>query len=251
MLKKRDKIRVKAFTLVEILVVLAIIIVLAGLITPAINVARTKARILEANTEANSLKIAIEQFKADNNDLLPVLNSGQDTILYCGNTTQDETSPDPITIGGVDITGIGFQGSTGSTIDSESDYADFLKKLMGINMSSGVGAEVASPKNKRKKMYLSPKNGVAVDDTSSDGQVIKSFVTRWGSPYVFILDTNYDNKIELTIDGEDVTLNGSVFVLAPGINGENTSTAGIRAFKFNSNNQENYYLDKDTIKSFK
>ena len=266
MLNRRKDAKVKAFTLIEILTVLAIIIVLAGLITPAVLTARTRARILEANTKANELKIAIEQFKTDNNGLLPLVNGDKDTILCANSSTEDEAGNKYgfIEASSSSIKGylngssknIDFKSGTGDIIADDEKYADLYRKLLGVDIKGGSSSELASPKNKRKKEYLTPMNGVQVVDNSGnavkDGEIIKSFVTRWGAPYVIILDTNYDNKIELQINGKDVVLNGSVFILAPGPNGNKKPSSGVFQYGFKiTETPENYYLDKSTIKSFK
>ena len=243
MVNKRKDAKVKAFTLIEILTVLAIIVVLAGLITPAVLTARTKARVLEANTKANEIKIAIEQFKTDNNGLLPVVDTStptKDTILYCNDTITNSKGEESYSN---DLTGFDLTSLT--SITAKRDYADLYRKLLG---EEAEGTTLEKPKNKRKKSYLTAKNGIEINDTTTDDQIIESFITKWGSPYVVLLDTNYDNKIELKINGNDVILNGSVFVLAPGPKG--TVNARARLFKVNDL-KDNYYLDSSTIKSFK
>ncbi len=268
MFNKKENAVVKKFTLIELLLVIGIIAVLAGLLTPAVLTARTRARILEAKTNANGIKIAIELFKTDNNGLLPLVNSGKDTIICSGAMSEDESSPKN-KIGFIDASSAGleailngtskkiaFKSGTGTIIDDKEKYADLYRKLCGVDIVGGTTSELNSPKNKRKKVYLLPKNGVMIEKSGGgavdDGEIIKSFITSWGAPYVIILDTNYDNKIELKIDGKDVVLNGSVFVLAPGPNGIAKASNGTMEYAFKINGSvDNYYLDKDTIKSFK
>ena len=55
----------KRFTLIEMLVVIAIIVILAGLVFPALGLARQNARKSKANSECQSLKTAIIMYESE------------------------------------------------------------------------------------------------------------------------------------------------------------------------------------------
>jgi prepilin-type N-terminal cleavage/methylation domain-containing protein len=71
-MKKFNKIRFGGFTLIELLVVIAIIGILAGMLLPALNTAREKARAASCVTNLKALSTAITMYTDDNNGFMPV-----------------------------------------------------------------------------------------------------------------------------------------------------------------------------------
>lgn len=61
-----------AFTLVELLIVIAIIVVLAGLLFPALNKARARARQSACLSNLHQLGLAVNLYASDNRHCLPV-----------------------------------------------------------------------------------------------------------------------------------------------------------------------------------
>jgi len=63
--------RIQAFTLVELLVVVAIIALLAAILFPVFEQAREKARSATCQTNLKNLGLAIQQYVQDNDDTMP------------------------------------------------------------------------------------------------------------------------------------------------------------------------------------
>lgn len=93
--------RRKAFTLVELLLVMGIIVILSGLVLAVINPERQRARIRDAERkkDLNVLSLALEQYYANNNrypatgfvNLGPALVTGAVTYMR-----SDESLVDPL-----------------------------------------------------------------------------------------------------------------------------------------------------------
>ena len=72
--KHNRMLTIGSFTLIELLVVIAIIAILAGMLLPALNKARERARTSTCISRLKNLGVAIEGYCADNQDHYPHLN---------------------------------------------------------------------------------------------------------------------------------------------------------------------------------
>ena len=89
---RRDEPRYNAFTLIELILVVGIIIVLAGLVLSTVGYARKKGARARAETEIAAMSAACENYKADNGvypTQLPTTNG-----LECLNATDNPTGND-------------------------------------------------------------------------------------------------------------------------------------------------------------
>src|SRR5437868_7828020 len=75
-------VRYNAFTLIELVVVVGIIIVLAGLVLSTVGYARKKGARARAETEMAAISAAIENYKADNG----IYVRGPGTAMTVGST---------------------------------------------------------------------------------------------------------------------------------------------------------------------
>jgi len=75
-----------AFTLVELLVVISVIGLLAGLSIPAINQARAKADLAGGLSNLRQVGLALQSYASENDGILPCLFSGQ-SPRYTQNST--------------------------------------------------------------------------------------------------------------------------------------------------------------------
>lgn len=66
-----NQLRRQGFSLVELLVVIAVIAVLAGLLFPAAGLVRSKARMIACMGNLRQVRLAVSAYAADNHGLLP------------------------------------------------------------------------------------------------------------------------------------------------------------------------------------
>ncbi|RIK68100.1 MAG: hypothetical protein DCC65_04545 [Planctomycetota bacterium] len=81
----RTRAQRKAFTLIELLTVMAIITLLIGILTPALGAARDRARATAVRAQLNAMEVGLEAFSSDEDEFAP-----SNAVLYANdiNNTQ-------------------------------------------------------------------------------------------------------------------------------------------------------------------
>ncbi len=136
--------RKAAFTIVELLTVMSIIVILIGLLVPALNQVRKFAKEVRQEAQFNSINVAIELFNSEFDGFPDSGAEGTDGELYCGAMKLGEAMV------GQDL--MGFH------LDSifRSDGTDYSGKSLYTNTSSAAVDTTA-----RKGPYLPIENANA------------------------------------------------------------------------------------------
>jgi len=74
----------KAFTIVELLTVMSVIIILIGLLVPALNEVRRFAKDVKQNAQLHSINVALELFEKENEGYPPSSELDDNGDSYCG-----------------------------------------------------------------------------------------------------------------------------------------------------------------------
>jgi prepilin-type N-terminal cleavage/methylation domain-containing protein len=185
-----------AFTLIEMLTVIAIIGILAGLLFPAIKSALQRAEIAQAQNDIKTIETALKMFYIDYGRW-PNGNAGTYDFSY----------------GAFGLTGNYVQNHP--TVAGHSGYCEnhwLMETLRGIPETAGesVSDDLTGPPycgngspnitppnlvNTRNTPYLSiPTKSLKLStDSLPPNALYYDFVDPWGNPYQITLDTTYDN----------------------------------------------------------
>lgn len=164
------------FTLVELLTVIAVIAILAGIAVPVIVGMQSKGKETSARADMNSIKMAITQFKTDYS-IYPVTGVSTDTLYHAGFSAKaDDQNIDTV------ISHLTLIAPKPGTDNAPQDYTSAL--------------------NKKKRKYLDapakPVEALFEVDATTNPKVGFMKLDPWGRRYNIAMDTNYDKKLELT-----------------------------------------------------
>ena len=164
----------RLFTLVELLTVIAVIAILAGIAVPVVVGMQSKGRETSARADMNAIKMALTQFKADYS-IFPVTGASGDTLYHAGFSAKaDDQNIDTV------ISHLTLIAPKPGTDNAPQDYTSTL--------------------NKKKRKYLdAPAKPVEAIFKVGDDNPKVGFMKLdpWGRRYNIALDTNYDKKISL------------------------------------------------------
>ena len=198
------------FTLVEMLTVVAIIAILAGIIIPTVIIAQNRGRITQAKTDISSIMTALKQVKTDYNRLL--IKDGSN--YYAGNV---QASTETFTCSG------GHTGSNTHTVakmtgDAYNALIAELSAPKNSNLPAPGNTNFARCFNKRRKTYLDPKNGFnPAESYASTANLEKLWRDPWGSPYAVYLGV--ETSHEMKISGCSSVIPGDIAIYSFGPNG--------------------------------
>jgi prepilin-type N-terminal cleavage/methylation domain-containing protein len=166
-----------AFTLVELLTVIAIIAILMGLLFPALSIVKDQANKVKAKTDTVNTVAAVKQYYTEYGKypLTGALNQG-------AQTNTDLTFGDANSV------------PTGNPYSNNLLY-DVLRNYPNGNRTTPDG-------NPRQIVFFEGRNGIATNGNPRSGfsgsstggtGTLGAFYDPWGAQYAVAVDGNYDN----------------------------------------------------------
>jgi prepilin-type N-terminal cleavage/methylation domain-containing protein len=182
----------KAFTLIELLTVIAIIAILAAIILPVLSSAVTRAKKTKAATEISQIRAAIEQYESQYGRMpvsTPVQQSGLPGITYGGVYTSKAGQTFPA------LSTYFVPGSTvGNYVPSNADVIAILMNYTNYPNTATWTCNTNSQKNPQGTKFLNA--ALAPNNTSPGLGTDLNYRDPWGNPYIITMDMSEDDKTE-------------------------------------------------------
>ena len=191
---------IRRFTLVEMLTVVAIIGILAGLIIPTVIIAQNRGRETQAKSDISSIMTALKQLKSDYNRCLVKTSSGD---FYVGGVKAADHSVVSK-----------FKCNQHNSTSTDSDDPEHIVVRVTGTAYDAMIAELSAPKNttllglsddnkklcvnRRRKTYLDPQNGFnPAAGYNTTANLEKLWRDPWGNPYVIYIGVDADHRLQM------------------------------------------------------
>ncbi len=177
------------FTLTELLVVIGIITLLAGLMIPAVISSKNKGMITEAKADMAAIKMALKGMERDYKTMLKVKSNGDvdgGTLAVTAATKSLKAKGSSRT---VDMAVATYNKS------NETEYNALIMELSDPREVSSSNKNI----NKRNIKYLDPRPDYSPSDTST------LWRDPWGNPYCINIDTKFTGTVFLELPSDLLT----------------------------------------------
>lgn len=173
------------FTLVELLTVIAIIAVLAGIAIPAVGIAKQKAKQTQARVDINSIEMALSEYEKDRGTFRALPNFGS-----LPDTNNDKRLVNPFGSRNANryydaiMEVLTFTPVAGSTVTSSTGLIQGSGNLVNFNT--------------KRKQYLKPAKTIVADLQNNPNATPSEFLILdpWGRRYNIAFDNNFNGYID-------------------------------------------------------
>lgn len=199
----------RCFTLVELLTVVAVIAILAGITIPVVVGMSSKGKEVTARADMNAIKLALTQFKSDYS-VWPVPSNGTSDTLLSAGFEYGESGKDDDKIEGLmeELTWVIPTPATGSNAP---------QAVNSSTTKNGYTGDDAKFFNKKHRKYLDAPAKPTMTESGVSGFYK---VDPWGKNYNIAIDTNYDKRLVLSKDftrgQDDETIVGDIAIFSYG-----------------------------------
>lgn len=215
------------FTLIELLTVIAIIILLSGLVIPAVVLSQRRGRITQAKADIAAIQMAMKQIEVDYHKLIAPSNTFDNQAAEINGTVE---------------------GKKVAMINTADRYKAFIAELAALKTRTN-STDTTFKLNKRRKTYLDPKTGYqpSIGYTHADNAK-HMWLDPWDNPYIVYIEVANDNEME--IPGTSETISANIAIYSKGPNGEDNKGCNVEFDSCKTSNDSSNHKQHDDIASW-
>lgn len=220
--KGKYPVKKRYFTLVELLVVVGIVVILAGLVLPAVIGGAQQGRITQAKSDMKAIQMALAQMDQTYGRILRVSNDTTPTVTYATGTNATSTDTFNTTRISSDSNLTGSDTSTTFAVYNNSNLNAYNSLIAELTVTGKKDSSIIPYQhNTRKIKFLDPNSSFdpASDFNSTDNAPLL-WRDPWGNAYTIMINVDGKDRIRRPDDPRKY-ISGKTAIYSYGPNGEN------------------------------
>ena len=226
--KGKYPVKKRYFTLVELLVVVGIVVILAGLVLPAVIGGAQQGRITQAKADMKSIQMALAQMDQTYGRILKTTGSGSSlqVPIATGKSSSSNLSPDPKSKSSDSNITSGSNSTYFVRIGAGNpdDYNSLIAELTGTGKcGNSTGDFLGYQHNSRKIKFLDPhSNFDPTINYNAAPNIPYLWRDPWGNPYNILINIDGNERI-VRPDNNSKYIMEKTAIYSYGPNGENNN----------------------------